>query len=275
MRKLALISLLIFLASSTYCQASKDRVILKNGKKIEGNIIEQRPGESIRIVAQNNIPDTLLFTMDEIEVIQKIENPPAQSTNSDSPDVKLTKNSNSKTPTDRNVQHYSRSTRFSINARFASEGSSIFPDAIYNSFLVGVAIHRTFGSGFEIGPRLDFGPVDEYPTLIENLVIEPKLDMRYRIGAASNWLEYSLVGNIGATIFKEKSGFTTDGQEFLLDTGLNYSIGIGLKFNIIGNTGITLDLGYASTRRKFNKLDNGVGINDNGGGLFIQTSLYF
>jgi hypothetical protein len=276
MKKLSFLFIIALLITKAYGQTNKDRVVLKNGNKVEGTIIEQRPGESIKIVSLKTTPDTLTFTMEEIDVIQKIENSQIQSNVPMNPETKSTTTSdNNNQFTGWHHQNKTGRTRFSLNARFATEGSDLFPEASYISFLIGASIHKTIGNSFEIGPRIDFGPVDEYPSFIKNLVIEPKLDMRYRLGTSSNWLEYSLVANVGTTIFKEKSGITANNQEFVLGTDLNYALGIGLKFYIIGNTGITLDIGYATTNRNFKILGNESGLKDIGGGLFIQSALFF
>jgi hypothetical protein len=39
--------------------------------------------------------------------------------------------------------------------------------------------------------------------------------------------------------------------------------------------GMTLDLGYVSTRRNFINLGGETGVSDYGGGVFFQTALFF
>lgn len=73
MKKLILFSLLLlfmFVApSSLLADEYQDVVYLKNGSIIHGIIIEQIPGESIKI--ENVAGDIFVFTMDEIEKITK------------------------------------------------------------------------------------------------------------------------------------------------------------------------------------------------------------
>ena len=69
MKRLLTLLFFLFVTVCAYCQQWEDVVYLKNGSIIHGNVIEQVPGESLKI--QTSDGSVFVYKMAEVEKITK------------------------------------------------------------------------------------------------------------------------------------------------------------------------------------------------------------
>lgn len=226
--------LLAFLLSTTlgaaFAQtqsAAMDVVYLKSGQSYQGIIIEQKPGESIRLLRSAE-SDTLLFTMDSIDRITKaIPAANASAVATTTPPTEMPAQ-----PRQFNTNSLSVALQVSTGGGdysvlgFGAIVQKYFPDERAWS---GVGLHY-------LGDQNNYG-VNTMPIVLHNSY-EIVSGAKGRLGTLG-FLDLGCAINLSDNYFDELAQTTVKyGNGWYFNTGLRFRV------NVLKNSGIWLDLGY-------------------------------
>ncbi len=242
MRYLIVLSVTYFLVSNfkLQAQAVQDVVYLTNQQFHQGIVIEQKPGEYIRLL---RLPerDTLQFGMEEIDRIVKIVPPaamatPANTDKSPEPERRFNRNKN-------------------IMMLHGHIGGGKFPFAG-----LGFSIGHNFHDRWQIGMSVHYLYQTSFRTFPTHMILPLTVEARYKFSQSPK-------GRF-ATFFALSSGYKFSIEDRQYDSGLNLNVlvkgglyfnpSIAFRVNIFPNTGLMLDVGYQLTTGKIVIEDSGV-----------------
>ncbi len=228
MRYLIVFSFVFFLLPKIplQAQAAQDLVYLSNKQAHRGIVIEQKPGEYIRLL---RLPesDTLQFSMEEIDRIVKIL-PSTNAVDAKNTDV-------SPEPEKRYNQN-----KYMAMLHFYAGGGK------YALSGLGMGIGRSFNDRWHAGLGLSYIAQTSSNTFPNQQIVPLTADFKFKISESPS-------GRL-ATLFALSTGycFSLDNRQF--DSGLNTNIritdgvffnpSIAFRLNILRNAGIMFDLGY-------------------------------
>ncbi len=225
-RPLLPLLLLTFCATWSMAQtapAAVDAVQLKSGKIHQGLIIEQTPGESIRLW-RNPEADTLMFQMDEIDRIAKIVVPPPTA---GSPSMQ-TPASPARTFNDNPWKVALQASVGGGDYSLVGMGAAIQKSMPGNRAWVGIG-------AYYIGDQNNYG-TSTIPIVLHASYALNQSGKRF---AALVFLDAGYSINLGGTKFDEIAQ-----ANLKHGNGLHTYGGLRFQVNALRNAGIWLDLGY-------------------------------
>lgn len=213
-----------FSALAQTTPAAADRVHLKSGQTHEGIIVEQKPGESVRLWRTASA-DTLTFEMEEIDRITKILTAPPGAAAAQTPPPVVVRCPFNDHP-------------WTLGVQFATGGGD------YPAFGLSAALLKRFPQqhaalGLGIGYLgQEGGGVGTIPLTVQG-TFEPASGLKGRLGAQT-YLELGYSFNLGDQYFDERAQ-----TEVRYGNGLHLNAGLRFRVNILRNTALCFDLGFA------------------------------
>ncbi len=216
-------------------QAAQDIVLLNNGQHHQGIVIEQKPGEYIRLL---RLPerDTLQFGLDAIDRIIKIVPPD-------------TSNPVSATAPER---------RFNQN-KYIAFLHTYMGGGKYALGGVGMSVSRSFGDRWHAGLGLHYIGQTSTNTFPNQQIVPVTADFRFKISESKS-------GRL-ATLFGVSTGynFSIDNKQFdsglaseiRITDGIFFNPSLAFRVNFARNAGLMLDLGYQLTSGNIYHVETG------------------
>jgi hypothetical protein len=203
-----------------------DQVLMEDGTRHDGLIVEQKPGEYIRLWRQA-VGDTLTLIMDDIDRMLRIAPESTTDPTDRAPDA---------IPADRDFG----SNRFMVLLRGSTGGGD------YAFHGAGMAVGLRIGHGLEIGLGAQYFGQYSDNTIPQRQLIPLTLDLRYRLNTSP--------GGRFASLISLESGLAFSLNKDYFDWGRNRPVSIrngfylhpALAFQVylVPNFGLLLDVGY-------------------------------
>jgi len=255
--------LLLFFQASLFCAASAqtnavgtDVVHLKSGQTHLGIIIEQKPGESIRLWRTVEA-DTLTFAMDSIDRITKAA--PATGTSATTPAVQTTAPSRgfNTNPLSVALQVSTGGGDYSV-VGFGAIIQKHFPE---ERAWAGIGLHLL---GAQNGNGVNTMPI------VYHSSYEITSGGKGRLGTLG-FLDLGYSVNLGSNYFDEIAQVNVKyGNGFYFNTGLRFRV------NVLRNAGIWLDLGYLYQTSKLRDVETDKKIRKKSWNVFqIKSAVFF
>ncbi len=215
---------------NTYSQiTAQDAVFLNNQLSYNGIVVEQKPGEYIRLL---RLPehDTLQFSMDSIDRIVKIfdtkpaaENPPA---------------------TTEPLKKFNQNKHQVMVHAYAGGGD-------YSLGGFGISVNRNFSDRWQLGLGAHYiGQNGSYnATYPEQQIVPVTVDARYKFTQTPSGRFATLLSlSTGYNFMLKKSYFDPDQNiNINVRNGLFFNPSIAFRANLLPNAGLMFDVGYQLT----------------------------
>jgi hypothetical protein len=211
-------------------QIAQDAVYLNNQMSYQGIVIEQKPGEYIRLL---RLPerDTLQFEMDDIDRIVKLM-APAQLTAVGEPD------NTSALPA-------KPERKFNQNPYVAMLHSSI-GGGKYALLGLGISVARSFEDRMQAGLGIQFIGQTSDNTFPNQRILPVTADFRFKVsespgGRLATMVALSAGCNFSIDNKQFDSGFNAD---IRISNGVFLNPSLAFRVNILRNMGLMMDFGY-------------------------------
>jgi hypothetical protein len=264
--KLMIISVCLFLQVQINAQTKNtDHVFLLNKQNYIGTLVEQKPGEYIKLQLQNT-NDTLKFLMDDIEKIVKIKaeenSGSSHGKGETTPGKKIIK-----TQKMYNQRPISLMVHYGVGA-----GDISFTD-------IGLGLYWKLGSRSKVGLSASyFGETgNRENSLLQWQKIPVMTEFTHDLYQYSN-NRFALISRLGIGYSFTLNGDYFDPEKslsFTQSNGLAFNLGLGYRFNIFKNAGILVDINYSlitDYNESVEKTDKSKNLWDN---VVFRTSLFF
>ena len=220
-------------------QAAQDIVYLTSGLSHQGIVIEQKPGEYIRLL---RLPerDTLQFSMDAIDRIVKIV-APANST--------LPENTTRPTAPEK---------RFNTN-RYVAMLNCYIGGGKYSLVGIGMGVGRSFGDRWQAGLGVQFIHQTSSNTFPNQQISPITADFKFKIsespkGRFATFLALSAGYNISVDDEQFDSGLSNN---IRITDGVFFNPSIAFRVNVLRNAGLMFDLGYQFSSGNIYNVESG------------------
>lgn len=222
-----LLSILLYTPQFLSAQAPfTDRVILQDGSRHDGLIIEQKPGEHIRLLRQAE-GDTLTLAMETIDRIVRIS-PEAPAVPDGLP------------PTAPPARPDFGTNRYMVLLRGSTGGGD------YAFHGLGMAVGLRMGHGLEIGLGAQYFGQYSDNTIPQRQLIPLTLDLRYRLNNSPNGRFSSLLSLETGIAFSLNNDYYDWGRNRQVSVTDGFYLHPALAFQayLVPNVGLLLDVGY-------------------------------
>jgi len=220
-------------------QAAQDIVYLTSGLSHQGIVIEQKPGEYIRLL---RLPerDTLQFSMEAIDRIVKIVAPE----NSLLPE-------NTARPT-------APEKRFNTN-QYVAMLNGYIGGGKYALVGIGMSVGRSFGDRWQAGLGVQFIHQTSSNTFPNQQIIPITADFKFKIsespkGRFATLLALSAGYNISVDDEQFDSGLSNN---IRITDGVFFNPSIAFRVNILRNAGLMFDVGYQFSSGNIYNVESG------------------
>lgn len=260
MRNLILLPVFILIAaqSSLFAQAAaaQDAVYLLDARAHQGIIIEQKPGEHIKLL---RLPegDTLQFEMEQIDYIAKImQKTPVQA---------QAEAEQAPRPAFNQRQNFLMIHGWTGGGDYAFQG-------------LGISLNHRLAERTEVGLGAHYLGQTSTNSLHDRQTIPLTADFRYAFSRSRNGrFSTHLAISAGYNFTLNRNYFDPgENSELSVSDGLYFSPGVAFRANILPNVGLMIDLGYQLSTGRVSLAETGQELRrKNWNNLAIRGSLFF
>jgi len=220
-------------------QTAQDIVYLTSGLSHQGIVIEQKPGEYIRLL---RLPgrDTLQFSMDAIDRIVKIIAPAGSPLQESA------------------ANPIEPANRFNQN-RYVAMLNFYIGGGKYSLVGIGMGVGRSFGDRWQAGLGVQFIHQTNSNTFPNQQIIPITADFKFKISESPK-------GRFAA-LLALSAGYSINVDDEQFDSGLNNNIritdgvffnpSIAFRVNVLRNAGIMFDVGYQLSSGNIYNVESG------------------
>lgn len=260
-----LISLLLALIGFGSLKAQTqdiDEVRLLDDRIFHGKVVEQKPGEYIKLALLNS-SDTLTFTMDEIDKLLRVPSP--------------------NTALDDHGDPHDASDEMNAIKKYNSNPVSLY---LKGSAGGGDVAFQGLGLGvlYRVNPRLTLGLEALYLGETSNHMPRPYQWQKIPVSVQARYDIQQHFGGRSAIFAKLDLGhsFTIngdyslpDGSQFEVSNGVVFSPGLGYRFNAFKNVGATIDVSYHLISDRLLDEEKNVVRTHNWDNIIISATIFF
>ena len=252
----------LMVVSANAQTAGPDIVELKSGEKHQGLIVEQRPGNYLRLV-QKPSSDTLTLHYSDITALYKS----AEEASAPQMDTDSMLKSAPETPLP---------TAFNQRRIYAGISTAVSGGDWRNTGL-GAQLHYTVLPSLKAGVSLQFYWGDGH-TAVMDQILPVSLDVLYTIQSTQSGRMSLLAGSsIGCAFVQQRNYYSTKFEtDAELSRGLFYSASLGGQVNFTRNTGLRVEVGYQYVGAKAYRLGTDDFLQRNKqSNIFLRGTVFF